>query len=161
MKGHQKHLIVIAVHGINIRYQSNFFQKTGKRRLFVFLFICNDFGNQLVNVFNSGLCFFRSLCPQFFHITGIFNNIFQKFWGREVLQLASQCLNKRDKWLYFRRSSSKRRNLVCFPQSIIETHAPLCGIILHTAKGGRANSPFWHINNSPYRQIISCIIHRL
>ncbi len=153
-------MVTVCVQAVNICHQSNFFQKTGQRRLRFFLLIGQHLSLQLLNIFDACLCFIRAFCFQFFYVARCVNNFLQKRRHRKQSRLGTHRLDKRDKRLDFGSRPSNRRNFRRTAQCLVKADAVLICIALHLCQRRRADSPFRYIDNPAHSQVISCIVYR-
>ena len=161
VQSHQKYAVITLFHRIDICYQCHFLQKSGQTWIFCLILVRRCFGYQLIDIFDTCFCFIRIFCFKLFHITCLFNQLFQQLFYRQILYLATEFLNEFHERTYFCTSTTKCRDLFRLSKCLIKTDTISIRIILHLSESCRTDTTFWYIDDPFDCYIVFRIINGL
>ena len=157
---HQKNVIAVRIHGVNIRNQRNLLQEFRERRVLRLLHIVRRLGDQLVDILNPRLVLVGSLLLQLRHVSGLADDHFQNLTDIQVLPPGcAESANQRGKLPYTVQRSPQPRNPVRILQGFIKTDAIFQSVILNPGQRCGSHPSFGNIDNALHSQVIQAVIH--
>ena len=162
---HKDNIILFFIQTVNIRNQRHFFQKSTQCSRFISifccLFVCGCLIDQFINIFLSRLCILFILGIQTLHISRLFDHFPQQIRNAHLSGKPFKIFDQSCKRIQICCTSSDSRDQLGSHQRLIKSKPTFCSRLLDPVDRSQTNAPFWHINDSSYRNIIHSIINRL